>query len=64
MAYWIVDTKDKEAQRVSADASTPGESRFVKVCADTASEAFSRAGIRRVNGVLLRGNIPEREYQS
>jgi len=64
MAYWIVDVKEKEAQRVSADASTPGESRFVKVCADTASEAFSRAGIRRISGVLLKGNIPVREYQS
>lgn len=52
-AYWIVDTRDRVAQRVGAESWCPDEKwtplgglprlRFVKVAAGGAKEAFDEA---------------------
>jgi hypothetical protein len=40
MSWFIVDTRDWVAQRVTEDAARPPVERFVKLCADTVEEAF------------------------
>lgn len=42
---WIVDRKDRIAQRVAADADSPNnDARFVKVCATSSRKAIEKAG--------------------
>lgn len=46
MPIWIVDRRDRVAQRVAAEPEPAAEfPRFVTVHADTAAEAFKAAGV-------------------
>jgi hypothetical protein len=41
MSWWLVDARDREAQRVTEDCALPDGQRFAKVFAETAAEAFA-----------------------
>ncbi|HEY9659444.1 MAG TPA: hypothetical protein V6C65_13385, partial [Allocoleopsis sp.] len=44
MSYWMVDLRDRVAQRVTEDADTPEPNdRFFKVEADSVQEAIDKA---------------------
>lgn len=47
VGYWMVDLRDRVAQRVTEDAADGDGFRFFKVRADSAQQAIDRARIER-----------------